>query len=215
MLKPLTMLNFNHPALLTLGTSPIGRWKLWAFIAAIIFIATIGTWIAGQYQIGRLDSVKKRYDQPVQNFAKMVSDCAPHSLERDLLEGCKQAQIGSWLQTTDALHFNGPLTGNRIDVRLDADKAYLDLNGKELAECVQDEVEDRQFDIGSMTSTWAIILLLASFCVGLWSWICFMGTKASGSNKARNIYAETLAEAQESTPQTSVPDENPPDNLIQ
>ena len=188
------------PSLLHFGTSPIGRWKLWAFFATILLVATVGTWIAGQYQIGRLDSVKKRYDQPVQNFAKMMADSPPHSVERDLLESCKQSQIGTWLQTTDALRFEGPLTGNRIDVRLDSERAYLDLNGKEMSECVQDEVEDRQFDIGSMTGTWSVILLFISFCMGLWSWICFVATRKAQT--ARNIYAETLAMTNEQSTAT-------------
>ena len=210
-------ISWHIPSLLTLGTSPIGRWKLWAFAATILFIATIGTWIAGQYQIGRLDSLKKRYEQPTQNFAKMISDCAPHSMERDLLDGCKQAQIGTWLQTTDALRFDGPLTGNRIDVRLDAERAYIDLNGKELSECVQDEIEDRQFDIGSMTGTWSVILLLASFSMGLWSWVCYVGNRRA-AQKTRNIYAETLAHAEVEKgagTDLSPSDQNPPSETVE
>ncbi|MEK7802706.1 MAG: hypothetical protein AAB276_09665, partial [Pseudomonadota bacterium] len=80
---------WKTPFLLSLGAGPVGRWKLWAFASAILMIATVGTWIAGQYQIGRLDSVKKRYEQPVQNFAKMMADTTPHDMERDLLESCK------------------------------------------------------------------------------------------------------------------------------
>lgn len=194
----------RYPHFFTLDTHPAGRWRLWAFFAAVLMVATIGTWIAGQYQIGRLDSIRKRYNEPVQNYAKMVADCAPHSLERDLLDGCKQAQIGSWLQTTDVLRFDGPLTGNRIDVRLDPSRAYLDLNGKEMAECVQDEIEDRQFDIGSMTGTWTIILLLSSLCMGGWAWLCYSGLRPTP--RQRNIYAETLAEAEEkSSPKSEEP----------
>ena len=127
-------------------------------------------------------------------FAATFADCDPHSLERDLLDGCKQSQIGTWLQTTDALRFDGPLTGNRVNVRLDPAQAFLDLNGREIAECVQDEVEERQFDIGSMTNTWAIILFICSLSFGIWSWICYL-SQMKNAQKGRNIYAETLAEA--------------------
>ncbi len=183
--------------LYSFSASSAARWKLWAFMASVLLIATVGTWLAGQYQIGRLDSIKKQYEEPITNFAAALSNCDPHSLERDLLDGCKQSQVGSWLQTTDALHFEGPLTGNRVNVRLDSSKAFLDLNGREIAECVQDEVEERQFDIGSMTNTWAIILFICSIGLGLWAWICFMSQKKM-QQKGRNIYAETLAEATQS-----------------
>lgn len=176
-------------------TGLAGRWKLWALCACAALVASIGTWLTGQYQIGRLDSLKNRYDQPVSNYAKYYADCADQSLERDLLEGCKQAQIGTWLQTTEALSFDGPLTGNRVSVRLDPENAYIDLNGRELSECIQDEVEDRQFDIGSMTNTWAIVLMLAAFCLGVWAWVSRKGVV--NAQKSRNIYAETLAEAAE------------------
>ena len=191
------MFSMRFPNSVILGTGITGRWKLWALFCFVSLIATIGTWVTGQYQIGRLDSLKGRYDQPITNYAKFYGNAPTHSLERDLLEGCKQAQIGTWLQTTDALRFNGPLTGNRVDVQIDLSKAYIDLNGKEVSDCIQDEVEDRQFDIGSMTNTWAIILLLCSFCMGVWAWICYMGV--SQYKKGRNIYAETLAEAAEPT----------------
>lgn len=189
------MISLSFPNFLTSGTTVTGRWKLWALFCFVSLIAAIGTWITGQYQIGRLDSLKNRYQHPISNYAKFYGNAPDHSLERDLLEGCKQAQIGSWLQTTSALRFNGPLTGNRVDVQLDTTKAYIDLNGKEISDCVQDEVEDRQFDIGSMTNTWAIILLLGSFCLGVWTWVCYMGVVQY--KKGRNIYAETLAEAAE------------------
>ena len=185
----------QFPSFLNIGTGSTGRWKLWALFSFFTLVASIGTWITGQYQIGRLDSLKGKYEQPIMNYAKYYGNSPNNSLERDLLEGCKQAQIGSWLQTTDALHFDNPITGNRVGVQLDVTKAYIDLNGREMAECVHDEVEDRQFDIGSMTNTWAIILLLGSFCLGAWSWICHQSQ--SKANKGRNIYAETLAEAAE------------------
>lgn len=208
--------SWKTPSLLSLGAGPVGRWKLWAFASAILMVATIGTWIAGQYQIGRLDSVKKRYEQPVQNFAKMIGDTAPHAMERDLLESCKQSQIGTWLQTTEALRFDGPLTGNRIDVRLDSERAYIDINGTELSECIQDEIEDRQFDIGSMTGTWSVILMLATFCMGLWSWMCYLGSRKN-TPQSRNIYAETLAMATTEHAENSAtaPDEKPSENLEQ
>lgn len=184
------MISLRLPDFANLSPSATGRWKLWALFAVVSLVAAIGTWLTGQYQIGRLDSLKNKYDQPVTNYAKCYGNALNNSLERDLLESCKQAQIGTWLQTTDALRFDGPLTGNRVDVRLDATKAYLDLNGREIGECIQDEVEDRQFDIGSMTNTWAIILLLGSFCLAAWAWACAMGTL---KRNKRNIYAETLA----------------------
>jgi len=191
-----------------LSRAPKGRWKLWALAAVVTLLAGIGTWFTGQYQIGRLDSLKNNYDTPVANFAKNIGNAPVKSLEWELLDDCKQAQIGSWLQTTDALRFDGPLTGNRIDVRLDGSKAYLDLNGKEISSCIQDEVESRQFDIGSLTNTWAILLLLLSFCLGIWSWICFIGTTRARSSKdihaeddrPRNVYAETLAETTATAP---------------
>lgn len=200
------MISMRLPPFLYAGTGFASRWKLWALFSFVSLVASVGTWFTGQYQIGQLDSLKGRYDQPVNNFAKYFGNAPGHSLERDLLEGCKQAQIGSWLQTTDALRFDGPLTGNRIDVRLDSEKAFLNLNGRELSDCIQDEVEDRQFDIGSMTNTWAIILLLASLCLAGWAWICHFG--ALGARKARNIYAETLAET-ESPPVTDAESPEP------
>lgn len=184
------MISLRLPDFANLSPSATGRWKLWALFSIVSLIAAIGTWLTGQYQIGRLDSLKGKYDQAVTNYAKCYGNAQSNSLERDLLESCKQAQIGTWLQTTDALRFDGPLTGNRVDVRLDVTKAFLDLNGREISECIQDEVEDRQFDIGSMTNTWAIILLLGSFCLAAWSWACAMGTM---KRNKRNIYAETLA----------------------
>lgn len=174
------------------GSGLTGRWKLWAMFAVFALVSSIGTWITGQYQIGRLDSLKDRYGEPITNYAKYYGDSLDNSLERDLLEGCKQAQIGTWLQTTDALRFDGPLTGNRVGVRLDIAKAYIDLSGAEMSGCIRDEVEDRQFDIGSLTNTWSIILFLISICLGVWSWICRHNYVEQ--KKGRNIYAETLAE---------------------
>jgi len=186
------------------GSGLTGRWKLWAMFALFSFMASLGTWVTGQYQIGRLDSLKSKYSEPINNYAKYYGDSPDNSLEQDLLEGCKQAQIGTWLQTTDALRFDGPLTGNRVGVRLDIAKAFIDLNGREMSECIQDEVEDRQFDIGSLTNTWAIILFLISFCLGMWTWICrhtYVQQK-----KGRNIYAETLAESALTEPEAKPED---------
>lgn len=193
--------------ILSFGSAPLGRWRLWAFLSAMTLVAAIGTWMSGQYQIGRLDSLKNKYSEPVQNYARMLGNAAPRSIEKDLLEGCKQAQIGTWLQTTDALRFDGPLTGNRVDVRLDPSKAYLDLNGREMAGCMQDEVEERQFDIGSMTNTWAVFLMLGSLCFGVWAAACFYG-----SRRSRNIYAETLEDNLRTESREQSPlDKNPPD----
>lgn len=191
--------------LMSKGNGLTGRWKLWAMFALFSFVASLGTWVTGQYQIGRLDSLKSKYSEPISNYAKFYGDSPDNSLEQDLLEGCKQAQIGTWLQTTDALRFDGPITGNRVGVRLDIAKAFIDLNGKEISECIEDEVEDRQFNIGSLTNTWAIILLLISICLGVWAWIC--RHNYIQQKKGRNIYAETLAETTlseaETTPETS------------
>ena len=115
--------SIQFPPFLELGANPTGRWKLWALFCVFALVASIGTWITGQYQIGRLDSLKNRYEQPINNYAKYYGDSPGNSLERDLLEGCKQAQIGSWLQTTDALRFDNPITGNRVGVQLDVTKA--------------------------------------------------------------------------------------------
>lgn len=185
------MIQVQIPSFLNVKTDTTGRWRLWALFAFFSLVASVGTWITGQYQIGRLDSLKSKYDEPVGNYAKYYGDAPNNSLERDLLDGCKQAQIGTWLQTTDALKFDNPITGNRVGVKLDVTKAYIDLNGGEISGCVVDEVEDRQFDIGSMTNTWAVILMLFSFCLGAWSWVCRQGYIKN--SKGRNIYAETLA----------------------
>ena len=194
------------------GSGLTGRWKLWAMFAVFALVSSIGAWITGQYQIGRLDSLTDRYGEPITNYAKYYGDSLDNSLERDLLEGCKQAQIGTWLQTTDALRFDGPLTGNRVGVRLDIAKAYIDLSGAEMSGCIRDEVEDRQFDIGSLTNTWSIILFLISICLGVWSWICRHNYVEQ--KKGRNIYAETLAEnalTESDPPLEEVTPEPPPE----
>lgn len=146
------------------------HWKIWAFAAVMTLVAAGGTWIAGQYQIGRLDALRDRYNQPITDFAEASARARVGSMEADLLESCKQAQIGTWLQTTDALNFIDPVAGNRIVVQLDPSKSHLDLNGRELAICVDDEIENRQFDIGSMTNTWALVLFIISFGFAAWSW---------------------------------------------
>lgn len=181
----------NSQSLLQNGL--LGRWKLWAVFAFILLICACGTWVSGQYKIGRLDVLKNEYNEPVKNFAGSFGSADPHSLEYDLLDGCKQSQIGSWLQTTDALKFRGPITGNRIDVDLDAAKAHFDLNGKEISLCIQDDIEDLQFNIGSMVNTWAIILLLCSLSLALWSGVCFYARRMRQKEVSRNLYAETLA----------------------
>jgi hypothetical protein len=168
-----------------------GRWRALALAAATALIAAIGTWIGGQYQIGRLDALRDRYDAPVQDYAAAVFGAKKDPMEQEFLDGCKQAQIGSWLQTTDALDFMDPISGNRVQVRLDPEKSYVDLNGKEVSACVQDEVEARQFDIGSMTNTWAVILFLIALGLGGWAALIW---RAGNLQRARNIYAETLAE---------------------
>ena len=146
-------------------------WKVWAFAAFVTLIAATGTWIGGQYKIGRLDVLRDRYDQPIVDYARTVTKAQPNSIEFDLLESCKQAQIGSWLQTTDALTFLDPASGNRVAVRLDPGKSFIDLNGRELAGCIGDEIEDRQFDIGSMTNTWSLVLFIFGLGLAGWSWL--------------------------------------------
>lgn len=126
--------------------------------------------MSGQYRIGRLDSLNNRYSQPISDYAHNIARVRPNSLEAELLEGCKQAQIGTWLQTTEALNFEDPATGNRIIVTLDPSRAHIDINGRELSSCVSDEIENRQYDIGSMTNTWALVLFILSLGMGAWSW---------------------------------------------
>lgn len=146
------------------------HWKIWAIAAAMIFVAAAGTWTAGQYRIGRLDALVNKYEQPVNDFAQYAARARAQSLEAELLQGCKQLQIGTWLQTTDALEFLDPDTGNRVIVRLDPAKSHVELNGREMAVCVRDEIENRQFDIGSMTNTWAMVLFVLGLGLAAWSW---------------------------------------------
>jgi hypothetical protein len=166
------------------------HWKIWAIAAATTLVAAFGTWVAGQYQIGRLDTLRDRYSQPVADFAQSVARARPQSMEADLLESCKQVQIGTWLQTTDALKFVDPVSGNRIVVRLDPAKSQIDLNGRELASCVSDEIENRQFDIGSMTNTWALVLALSGLGLGVWSWFGWESWRRK--TKAVIVQAETV-----------------------
>ena len=146
------------------------HWKIWALAAAMTLVAAGGTWIAGQYRIGRLDALLNEYEQPITDFARTSAQAKLGSMEADLLESCKQAQIGTWLQTTDALEFIDPASGNRVIVRLDPGKAQIDLNGRELSGCVSDEIENRQFDIGSMTNTWSLVLFVLGLGIGAWAW---------------------------------------------
>lgn len=140
-------------------------WRL-AFLAGVLlFIASMGTYVSGQYRIGRLGVLVERYSIPVTDFAVANSKARTGSMEADLLESCKQLQIGTWLQTTDALKFKDPVSGNRIMVELEAGRDYIDINGREISSCVVDEIENRQFDIGSMTNMWAICLLIMSLIV--------------------------------------------------
>lgn len=154
-------------------------WQL-AFIAsAVLIVAAIGTYVSGQYRIGRLDNLINRYSSPVTDYAVANSKARTGTMEADLLEGCKQAQIGTWLQTTDALKFKDPVSGNRILVELEAGRDYIDINGREISACVIDEIENRQFDIGSMTNMWATCLLLIALVLGA---VAFIGRRQSHRN---------------------------------
>lgn len=148
-------------------------WRL-ALTAGVLFlVAALGTYLSGQYRIGKLDTLIDRYAVPVTDYAAANSKARTGTVEADLLESCKQAQIGTWLQTTDALKFKDPVTGNRIMVQLEAGRDYIDINGREISSCITDEIEDRQFDIGSMTSTWVICLTLIGFIlsgVAIFGW---------------------------------------------
>lgn len=141
-----------------LDVSLVRYWKLALIAGLVILLAAIGTYISGQYRIGRLDALIKRYENPVVDFAAANSKARAGTLEAELLEGCKQAQIGTWLQTTDALKFKDPVSGNRVIVVLEPGRDYIDINGREVSGCVVDEIETRQYDIGSMTNTWAVCL---------------------------------------------------------
>ena len=134
------------------------HWRLFAVLSAFLLIAAAGTYMAGQYRIGKLDQLIRRYEEPVVDFAATNARARQGTVEADLLESCKQSQIGTWLQTTDALKFKDPVSGNRIVVSLEAGRDYIDINGREISSCITDEIEDRQFDIGSMTSGWAVAL---------------------------------------------------------
>ena len=142
------------------------RWRSMAAVATVLLIVGIGSWVAGQYQIGKLDNIVSQYREPITDFASEVSKVKDDTIEYELLNSCKQSQIGTWLQTTDALSFKDPVSGNRILVQLEAGKDFIDLNGKELVSCISDEVENRQFNIGSMTNSWAIILLMLGILAG-------------------------------------------------
>jgi hypothetical protein len=142
------------------------RWRSTAIIASVLLLAGIGSWIAGQYQIGRLDNIVNQYNDPITDYASELASVEPQSVEYELLNSCKQSQIGTWLQTTDALLFKDPVSGNRVLVQLEAGKDFIDLNGKELVACISDEIENRQFNIGSMTNSWAIILMLLGVLTG-------------------------------------------------
>ncbi len=145
--------------------------SLLALLSCLLFFASLGTWLAGRYQIVKLDDLKDRYWEPVTDYGSTFAMAAaqPQMLERDLLDGCKQSQIGTWLQTTDALGFIDPIAGNRVLVRLDPSRAFVELNGRDISGCIQDEIENLQFDIGSQTSSWAVFLLVMGAVSTLWT----------------------------------------------
>lgn len=137
----------------------------------IMFSASLGTWLTGRYQIVQLDDLKDRYWTPVKDYGATFSAAAaqPKTLERDVLEGCKQSQVGTWLQTTDSLAFIDPIAGNKILVKLDPARAFVELNGRDLSSCVQDEIETLQYDIRSQTSSWSVLLLVLGVITAAWS----------------------------------------------
>lgn len=171
------------------------HWKIWGAAALIVLAMATGTWMAGQYRIGRLDALLEHYQQPIMDFAQAMDRTRPQSLEAELLQGCKQAQVGSWLQTTDAIEFTDPVAGNRVVIRLDPNKAFIDLNGRELAGCVSDEIENRQFDIGSMTNTWALVLFVIGLGLSGWSWLGWQAWRPRHAASAPSPEAE-VAEAE-------------------
>lgn len=189
------------------------HWKIWAVAALMVLASAGGTWVAGQYRIGRLDNLLDRYAQPINDFAHSVERAKPGSMEADLLDSCKQAQVGTWLQTTDALEFVDPTAGNRIIVRLDPARAHLDLNGRELAACVSDEIENRQFDIGSMTNTWSLVLFILGLGLSAWSWFGFENWRRRNramvvvSEPTQTPVVETVTEAEIVSPPK---DDTPP-----
>ena len=142
------------------------RWRSTACVSAVLLLIGVGSWVAGQYQIGKLDNIANQYREPITDFANEINKVKNDTIEYELLNSCKQSQIGTWLQTTDALSFKDPVSGNRILVQLEAGKDFIDLNGKELVSCISDEVENRQFNIGSMTNSWAIILIMLGVIAG-------------------------------------------------
>lgn len=157
----------SFPSVLELLADHLARrFKIVAVVAGVLILAAIGTWIAGQYQIGKLDEVSGKYNAALTDYAASFASAKPESVERDVLEACKQSQIGSWLQTTDALQFKDPISGNRVLVELDPSRGFIDLNGREISICVQDEIENRQFDISAMTFNWAGVLMILGALIG-------------------------------------------------
>lgn len=151
-------------------------WRVTLVTSALFLVAAMGTYVSGQYRIGRLEALIDRYSLPVTDFASANSRARQGTMEADLLEGCKQAQIGTWLQTTDALKFKDPVSGNRISVELEPGRDYIDINGRDISSCVTDEIENRQYDIGSMTNTWALCLLMTGLIIGA---VAFVGRRQS------------------------------------
>ncbi len=183
------------------------HWKIWAMSAAMVLVAAGGTWVAGQYKIGRLDSMLSRYEQPITDYARTAERVRKNSMESEWLESCKQAQIGTWLQTTDALAFENPVAGNRVIIRLDPARAHLDLNGRDLSLCISDEIENRQFDIGSMTNTWALVLFIISLGLGAWSWFGWEAWRRRASRPAMAADETAADQPQDGAETPSVSDD--------
>jgi hypothetical protein len=180
------------------------KWRQVAIIACVSFLASVGTWMSGQYQVGRLDGLIEEFSRPVEDYAASYADTKEASLERDLMEACKQVQIGTWLQTTDSIRFKDPISGNRFLVQLDPEKSYMDLNGKELSTCMTDEIENKQFDIRSLTNSWSVILMILTLLLGGWAWYAWRYRLEE--SKSQLVEDASLSESNSSSPTTATPD---------
>lgn len=170
-IRPFLYLMQNHMPLTVQPESSKSLIILLSLMSCILLFSSLGTWLTGRYQIVKLDDLKDRYWEPVKDFGATFANASaqPQVLEKELLESCKQSQVGTWLQTTDALMFVDPIAGNRVLVRLDPGRSFIELNGKDISACVQDEIESRQFDISAQTSSWAVLLMVMGIFSAGWA----------------------------------------------